>query len=31
VYATLDEFVASGLAPEQMISDVFDYAPRAEQ
>lgn len=28
VYATLDDFVAAGMNPEQMISDVFDYAPR---
>ncbi|HAG97116.1 MAG: CDP-6-deoxy-delta-3,4-glucoseen reductase [Pseudomonadales bacterium] len=28
VYATLDDFVAAGMQPEQMISDVFDYAPR---
>jgi CDP-4-dehydro-6-deoxyglucose reductase len=29
VYAIFDDFVAAGMAPEQMISDVFDYAPRA--
>lgn len=28
VYATFDDFVAAGMQPEQMISDVFDYAPR---
>lgn len=28
VYATFDDFVAAGMKPEQMISDVFDYAPR---
>lgn len=28
VYATYDELVAAGMAPEQMVSDVFDYAPR---
>ncbi len=28
VYATYDDFIAAGMAPEQMISDVFDYAPR---
>ncbi|RLU00709.1 MAG: CDP-6-deoxy-delta-3,4-glucoseen reductase [Ketobacter sp.] len=28
VYTTFDDFVAAGMQPEQMISDVFDYAPR---
>ena len=28
VYAALDDFVAAGMKPEQMISDVFAYAPR---
>lgn len=28
VYAALDDFVAAGMQPEQMISDVFAYAPR---
>lgn len=31
VYATFDDFVAAGMQPEQMISDVFDYAPRDEE
>ena len=30
VYTTFDDFVAAGMKPEQMISDVFDYAPREE-
>lgn len=28
VYAVFDDFIKAGMAPEQMISDVFDYAPR---
>lgn len=28
VYAALDDFVAAGMQPEQMLSDVFAYAPR---
>lgn len=28
VYAALDDFVAAGMQPEQMVSDVFAYAPR---
>ena len=28
VYATLDAFVARGMPPENMFSDVFAYAPR---
>ncbi len=28
VYAALDDFVAAGMQPQQMVSDVFAYAPR---
>lgn len=31
VYATLDMFVARGLPEPNMMSDVFDYAPRAQR
>ena len=28
VYAVFDDFIAAGIKPQQIISDVFDYAPR---
>lgn len=28
VYAALDDFVAAGMQPAQLLSDVFAYAPR---
>ena len=29
VYASFDDFVAAGMKPEQMMADVFAYAPRS--